>query len=179
MRNVLRLALLLSPFFACSDPAAVKSATGNIQLPPAVSADAVAKLIRTHHYTVNQVGFTSTWFGKDTTTWEGSMEDTSQFFRKHLADYRSLRFEFGTDSTMRMVQKDQIIQGSWKLTTDSASLPQLHLTYLSKEFNFGNDTTPQRVTQTYLLRGADEQALLLETPFKLNSQKVSLLMYRK
>jgi len=113
--------------------------------------------------------------------WTDDMKDTSSMFRNFFADRMKFILHFINDTAVNFMDEGKHIEATYSIDSlikeDEKPGVKLRISYEDKDnsFNMG-DMGPVRLTYTYIVAGADDKQLLLETPRSYNDRKVIVLM---
>jgi hypothetical protein len=169
---------------------AVVSCTNNtspvIALPakPA-SAEAVSELVKGKSFETKKVATLSP-FATDKESpyeWMNDATDTSKFFRDYLKERMGFTLQFLNDTSTILNDGGKLITGTYKFDSNVLENEKegvkLRISYPDESMNFPGMSGAMIMTSTYLIAGADEKNLLIETPRSFNNRRVAVLMQVK
>jgi hypothetical protein len=181
--KIIVLFLSVSLFFiACNN----SNTTEHVPVPSAPSSAATAsQSVKGKMYETKKVAILSS-FKTDTEgpyEWMNDSKDTTDFFKNYLAERMAFSLQFTNDTSVIMQEEGNTISGTYKFDNESREDEKegikLRISYEDSSMSFPGSTEPMVMTYTYLVAGADEKSLLLETPRSFNNRKVCVLMQVK
>lgn len=152
---------------------------------PPTSAKQVDAFVKGKKYDVVKVGFYGSLTVNDKTEMEW-IDTTVTKDRTTLSVMEELdQFELhlGTDTTATVIAKGKAFTATWLIDDKEDSFMdetkgiRLRTAYMDPDFSFGG--TPTTVTYSYLVKGINENEILLELPRDINRRKLIALMKAK
>lgn len=175
MRKCLSLFFAVCFFASCNQVGSVKNPLRLPELPAA--ADAVKTEIKGQRYAVSDVGVTNARHAS-VAEWASASTDTTPFYRNYMAERKAFAMRFVNDSSVEVSDENKIFTAGYFLAKDTAAGLLLQIQYADSSFSF-NPGEVMTMTSTYKIRGADDNALFLETPREMNGMKVVVLMRKE
>lgn len=149
------------------------------------SIDAVKQFVKGKNYQTKRVATVSP-FDMDKENpyeWMDEMKDTSTFFKNYLNERMSFTLNFVNDTSVVMSDEGKTINGTFRIDNETKEEEKegikLRISYADSSMNFPGATGSMIMTSTYLVAGADEKSLLLETPRSYNNRKIAALLLVK
>jgi hypothetical protein len=175
--SILAIILAMTIIYSCSSGG---SGANDLPQPPA-TAKAFQDKVKGKKYKVEKAGTHSMISTDKDITWLAPKEDDK--FEKEIVDEsKSLQMDFVNDTSITVIMKDKTYNGTYRVDTltgeDEKPGIKLRVSYVDEEFKFG-DGPASLVTYTYIVEGANEKNILLETPRSMNRRKIVVLMNKQ
>jgi hypothetical protein len=154
-----------------------------INVPPApVSVASTHKLLKGKEYVVEELGLLSPFPGDTTITWMKDNKDTSSFFKNFQQERMAYTLHLLNDTAYESMDEGRLQKGTY--TIDNENRPGIMSSDAPEEPGTKlrlttNDVELGTITNTMVIKGIDENALLLTLNRDFNRRKVVVLMKEK
>ncbi|MCR6718952.1 MAG: hypothetical protein NVV59_01400 [Chitinophagaceae bacterium] len=152
---------------------------------PPTSAKQVDAFVKGKNYDVVKVGF----YGMLTVNDKSEMEWIDTTVTKDgttlsvMRELDEFELHLGTDTTATVISKGNSFPATWLIDDKEDSFMneakgiRLRVAYTDPDFSFGGN--PTKVTFSYVVKGINENEILLELPRDINRRKLVALMKAK
>jgi hypothetical protein len=151
---------------------------------PPASAKQVEALVKEKKFSVKELGFYGALTVNDKTEmeWIDTTQEPNSMVKNVYKEVVNWEIHFGKDSSGTVVSDGSPYASRWWVDDqpDSEETPGIRIrcSYTDPKFSFGT-AEPMEITFSYLVKGINENQLLLELPRDINRRKLIALMQLK